>query len=421
MGMTPAPPENPNQTPPYSPAKELPWYRRWSFPSRPLAWLLAAVIGAFLGAFGKSIYEQAIPALKVESVAISEIFHERFLENRNIEIPHENPVIRDMNAHEWTPAFQVFGRSMGAREFVDRLKETESKLEQLVWSIERYRAARERFRDLLEAPPSQIHAERFFDLFSEHDAFLYGAIRGDFRRGMFEILGRYNDDESSEVFFRGRTRFLLLQHERGRLDDGREARRWSVSKRGGLFSSGLGARPPSEYSLARAMGHALAYFDQEFLKLALEQADKELHRVDTHISLKQRVNYLRLGYSRLVVTMTLTNLGIQPVTFGAGAKAVIYTEHTAGIDRNIDVEFINLSADGLPEPITVEGGRSKVVRFVSTRMIVDIDKTNLERFVDAYRAGDKNIVVRVTSSSPNFISVLRGVSSRELSTEGRFR
>ena len=144
----------------------------------------------------------------------------------------------------------------------------------------------------------------FYDLWERNDGFIYGAIRGEFRRGTFQLPQQ--QDYEGEPFFR------LIEEtvpsKTGKLSV------WLVSKKGARFNTYLAPSSLRDLSFQKQVSTALAYFDVDALTSMLDVAMSEADEDDAEAAeeILKGIDLARTQFSRWAVTMAISNAGSQP-------------------------------------------------------------------------------------------------------------
>ena len=296
----------------------LPALGSMGFAPKAALWIIATAGGALLGAAATAYWNRGQPDVRVEDVSITDLYNGRFQAASQIQVPSDD-IMTKLRSHKWTNGIRQ--SSLPISDFIQNLRDDERRLTDLIQSLERYRASRDQIRLTLDQPMSKATAERLFEAWEPNDDFLWGAIRGEYRRGTYVLPRKFTDAEDAEWY--GNEPLLRLRE----LITEEGAPVYTVTIPGGLYASALLPEDGDDFVLNKVAAYALAYFDKETLSTFIEVIDDELRNIDTHRNVRDEVRKMIDRFSRWSFAITAVNNGIQPLAFSGSATVLIDTRN----------------------------------------------------------------------------------------------
>ena len=154
---------------------------------------------------------------------------------------------------------------------------------------------------------------------------------------------------------------------------------YSVTKIGGRYKSRFDLRSnldeneivtPREEKCAENVMAALADFDKEKLNAILDLTDQEAKNIELHKKIQSEIDEYIKGYSFWKVSMLMVNQGKNPISFSPNATLYIDTSGTPiNGGNNIVIDLKSIKNNGDDDSITIAGGGSRSVNFVSSEPV----------------------------------------------------
>jgi hypothetical protein len=303
---------------------------------------------------------------------------------------------------------------------------------------------------LLNGERSPKAAENFFDYWQQVDGFIYGSVRSQMRYGSSALHQikceqgapeshlrklTYHKDPDAQYFAKlmadidaylhhpppspsdqpgaGATTDanFVLAPPNGEMPAGPAGSSgpragvehiYSVTKVGGRYKSRFDVRSnldeneivtPHEEECAEHVMGALADFDKDKLNAILEITDQEAKSFELHKKIQSDLEKYIKGYSWWNVTMLISNKGKNPISFSPNATLYVDMSGTAiNGGSNLAVSLKAMSKDGGDgDAITVPGGESRSVNFVSSDLVKDYG--DWKGVIDAFGQSSRNAIV----------------------------
>ncbi|HWB51129.1 MAG TPA: hypothetical protein VG651_18605 [Stellaceae bacterium] len=327
-------------------------------------WFLTTIGAAVLGTFAGSYIDRPSPGAAITGIEISQKYNEQFGKNQIVEVPLNSNLYRHLNQSMWTPPFHE--QSADLSDLMKTLTQNHDQINRLVRDLNNFEKILPELRNLLYASANTVVAETFFDKWEPLDGLIDAAIMGDTIRGTFTRPAIKNHD--------GQTSYLLIRETPGRASATDEAvTLYLVSKRGGTSSSYAVPRYKQNEEDAHALSVALAYFDQDNLNKYVDAVAAELQSRSLYEEmLKELATYLR-GYSRWSVSVLVSNAGSHAISFSPYASLYINTAGTSMGNGYTVINLVSMNENGQLDATVLDGGESKMVRFVSEKIVSSDD------------------------------------------------
>jgi hypothetical protein len=321
--------------------------------------LCATIISGVAGAVISSYFERASPAILLSDVTISSNYNKRFDEDQIVKVPLSDALFGHLAESNWMRSIRE--PSLKLKDITERLDLNANRVDLFLKDAAAFREAMPRLKTLLAAPaPSLVTAEAFFDQWEKVDDFVLGAIEGQIIQGKFSNLDKRN--------YASKAAYLQFRETMG---DG--VPNFTISKRGSKFISVIAFKRASSDD-GRAIAEALIHFDQEMLGKYLDTVASELLQYALHEGIQREVTEYKKAYSRWIVSTLISNYGHRPVSFSPSGSVYVNSRGTSlGNDYTV-IDIENRNQNGERDPITVEGGQSKIIAFASPSLVLADEK-----------------------------------------------
>ncbi len=341
----------------------------------------AAILGGAVTVF----YSAAHPAVAVIDIKPSLSLNGRFV-SKETEVAISDSLRARLEKTLYA-SLQAF-RSPRARysDLVEGLNSNEERMNTLIASVVQFRQDLPKLKDILQRGPAATPEEKneFFDRWERNDAFIYGSIRGEFRRGQLEVSKKEYVGEPA----------LLLREETISSPPGSL---WVVSKKGGRFGSFLIPETGRDFTFQESVARALAYLDVQMLKHFLEVAERDTADVGVAKEIIADIEHARDNISRWAISVSVTNTGTHPIALLPVAELLVDTSGLIGSngpisgETEIRLELRNENSEAAPEQVS--GNGAALIVFASEKFIQEEDVGRI--LIDSYRLGARSCRVRI--------------------------
>lgn len=323
-------------------------------------WLVTTVSSAVLGAVAVSYVEQARPNVVIADVSTSTAFNDRFGKHQVVTVPLSDPLFEHLQQSHWVR--DIRDQTAELDTVVGVLTEDKFTLDDLLQSLDNFRLALPDLKTLLSLPATQATAEAFFDKWERLDSLIYASIDGEARRG--EVTAAPDRD------YGDKRPYLLLGQRTFETKSDTSVQVFAVQKKGGVYVSAMVPERREQLLIAKQIAYALAYFDQEVIEKYLDVVSREEDAYSLDEQMRDEISQYLSGYSRWSVSVLIENAGARPISFSPNATMYVNTKNTSVGDRFVVVNLESRKENGDLEPVTVAGGETKVITFVSRDLVL---------------------------------------------------
>jgi hypothetical protein len=331
------------------------------FISRPLllagGWILTTIGSAALGFWATSFLDRARPEVTITDIRTTAAYDKTLPDGILSPALLKDPFFEELVEDAWMT--DVDPRRDSADRIAKTLDSNVSDAKELVEEMTAFRAIYPELLALTEASDTKANAELFFEKWRTLDSYIYAAIKGDIRRGTFipPALADYD----------GSTRYLLIDSRRDK-EDGQII---AVHKVGGMFGSSLDNNNKPELN---EISMALAYFDRIALRKYIDDVKQDAERVREIEKILGELPLFIDGFSRLAVNVLITNSGEKATSFSPEATMYVNSDASYGYVGNQAIGLGVYSEKGELQPVTVKGGETKLVTFISKELVVNLPR-----------------------------------------------
>jgi hypothetical protein len=205
---------------------------------------------------------------------------------------------------------------------------------------------------LTRSEDSQANAEAFFDKWATVDQYIYGVLQGHIHRGLFSPPDLKTYPETSR-------RLILDTPVRG------ESKYGLVHKIGGMHDSTMALTDDR-------IASSLAYFDRPVLRQYLDEVRKDSEELPETQRLMDEIAAYKGGYSRLSISVLVSNAGAKAISFSPDAVLYVNTAEAAGFEDNLPINIALFDEKGNLNPVTVNAGETKLLTFTSKTLVLNM-------------------------------------------------
>ena len=319
-------------------------------------WLLTTAGGVVIGAVGTSYFERSSPVASIAEISITSQFNDRFGKKQTVKVPRDDPLFAHLDASDWLNAPE---HNTTLDSLVTLLEDAKEQTNIILQQLDSFKTSEKDLRSLLSSPPSKSNAENFLDKWQLADLFIETSIFIGFNNGE---LPRQNTRDRKK-----KQQYLMMYP--GDVD-AQGVRTYNVLKPAGRLIYPIKALQHEQNDDAQAIAEALSSFDQNILTEYIDIAAKQLQSsFYLHEQIKKEVPQTLKSYSRWSVATLVSNSGIHAVSFSPTATLYIDTSGTTGIPGYTKIDLESRLTDEQPEPVEVEGSKSRLVHYVSKGIV----------------------------------------------------
>ena len=313
------------------------------------------------------------PALSttITDVNISPKYNGRFDANATVHISLGDSLFQHLSQIPWVK--EIAESDIRISDLIDNLVSDQDTIAQTLKNMDNLKTALPELMALLSGPRNAVAAEAFFDKWQPVNSFIYKSVIDKLNGGEF-TTSEGKDYDNQQKYFLLHAKPLTLDE----LDDNdaftvnnfiEPPKSYTISKRGGLHSSTMIPHDTQEGHVARDLAKALTYFDQTTLLQYLNVGKTQLADYQLYQELNKEITQYLRGYSRWSVTVLVANSGSHPISISPTAALYINSGGTYGFKGYTLLGLQSRAANGDLQPVTLEGGSTQVVEFVSTETV----------------------------------------------------
>ncbi len=347
-------------------------------------WTIATVAAALLGALIKTAYDRAVPHISIVQIRPSIEANNSFdMTLKEVKVP--DALKRAAEKTLWASIAGFRGQFTDYKHFNTALGDNEQSLLRVSNSISSFQRDKQRMREIIRQSNtvSDDEAVEFFDLWESNDGFIYGSLRGKFRRGSFGLVDQTYD---------GLPKLIVRQ------DDDKD---WYVTRKGGRFNSELIKQSSMDGALQEEVAKSLAFFKRERLLDYLKLVEEDAGDVDPINQVLSEIQSAKTSISRLTVTVQVENSGSTAISFIPYAALEIDTKGLIQSGKPLEGKTVipmeyRSGTPGEPTAIQVAANSSQLLTLSSSLLIGDFP--NSVSIVKILDLGTSKCVIRMSTA-----------------------
>jgi hypothetical protein len=400
-------------------------------------WGAGTLVGVLLTLVVTSYLERPRPSVEIAQISTTSADADAGLENpsfkRIVSVPLSDDLFTELAQSVWTESFR--DPSDALPKIISRLNTNKGYVEAYLRHAQDYLRLRREMTLLLNGERSARAAENFFDDWQQVDGFIYGAVRSQMRYGSTALRQIKCDEDSPKSHLRklmylpdaqyfvkviNGIRTVLARpaassdqswgmghnaddaiQPNGNAQSTEDQHIYSVAKLGGKYNSRFDPRAnldendvvtPREEQCAENVMDALAEFDKDKLNAILDVTDQEAKGVELHKKIRSDLEKYIKGYSFWNVSVLISNKGKDPISFSPNATLHVDLSGTPiNAGNNLVIDLKNMNKVGDSEAVTVLGGETRAISFISADLVKDHQDWN--RVIDLFEQSSRKCFI----------------------------